>query len=384
MKRFLRVIASATFTLLAGTALAQHDDFAHFDVYAEGDTIHLLTGHGKKGGPAIGLYHRASRDGGATWSAPVRVNPADRERLSAHHPGENPQVSARGKRVIVAWTEPRPNARRGGVIATMLSDDAGATWKPGPVPFQNPAGSQTFMRMVAAGDQLHMAWLDSRDGNQSLRYARSTDAGATWGRDVGLAPRTCECCWNSIAVLPAGEVSVLYRGDTPRDMMHIASPDGAAWGKPVSIDGFGWRVNACPHVGGALAVRAGALHALTWSGKDEVLGLYHAQLGTTGWNKPQRLGTADARNADLAVEADGTLVAVWDEHGGRGSPLRMARSRDGGTTWGAPETIAAKREATHPRVVATPKGVVTLWFEGQPWSGARLVANGRPIESPAR
>ena len=48
---------------------------------------------------------------------------------------------------------------------------------------------------------------------------------------------------------------------------------------------------------------------------------------------------------------------------------------------GAVETIAANRDATHPRVVATPKGTLTLWFEGQPWSGAKLLANGRAIES---
>ena len=384
MLRHLRIALLAVLGICAYPAFAQHDDFAHFDVYAAGDAIHLLTGHGKKGGPAIALFHRVSRDGGAGWSKPVRVNPPERERLTAHHPGENPQVAASGNRVVVAWTEPRPNARRGGLIATMVSDDGGATWKNGPVPFQDAAGSQTFMRMIANGNTLHMAWLDSREGSQGLRYARSADAGATWGRDVALAPRTCDCCWNSIAAAPSGQVSVLYRGGEPRDMMHIASADGATWGKPVSIDGFGWRVDACPHVGGALALRGGDLHALTWSGRDDVLGLYHAVQGASGWSKPRRLGSADARNADLASDPDGTLIAVWDERGGRGSPLRLARSRDGGTTWGAVETIPAKREATHPRVVATTKGIATFWFEGQPWSGARLLVNGRGIDSPVR
>lgn len=383
MLRHLKTIAFAGLVMAACAASAQHDDFAHFDVYAEGDTVHLLTGHGKKGGPAIALFHRMSRDSGSTWSTPTRVNPADRERLSSHHPGENPQVAAAGDRVVVAWTEPRPNARRGGLIATMLSDDGGASWKPGPVPFQHAAGSQTFMRMVASGRTLHMTWLDSRDGRQGLRYARSNDAGNTWGADIAVAPRTCDCCWNSIAAT-AGEVSVLFRGGDPRDMMHVASRDGSNWGKPVSIDGFKWQVNACPHVGGALALRGGTLHALVWSGKENVQGLYHAVLGSGGWGKPQRLGGDDARNSDLAVAPDGMLVAIWDEQGARPSPLRMARSRDGGQSWGKPAPIEARREANHPRVVATSRGVVALWFEGQPWSGARLMANGRAVESPRR
>ena len=80
---------------------AQGADFAHFDVASSGDTIHLLTGQGKKGAAEIPLFHRVSKDGGATWSKPVRVN-RDSDRLSAHHPGENPSIAASGDRVIVA------------------------------------------------------------------------------------------------------------------------------------------------------------------------------------------------------------------------------------------------------------------------------------------
>lgn len=385
-----KIFSSFCRTLLLCTALlggplvaqAQTAGFAHFDVAGDGDTIHLLTGHGKKGAAEIPLFHRISKDGGATWSKPVRVN-RDSDRLSAHHPGENPSIVAAGNRVMVAWSAPRANARRGGMVATMLSEDGGATWKPGPSPFEDAAGSQTFMRMAAAGNALHMVWLDSRDGRQGLRYARSPDGGKSWAKDVALAPRTCDCCWNSIATRLDGEVSVLYRGGDPRDMLHMASKDGSAWQAPVSIGGFDWRVNACPHVGGALAVQGQLLHSLVWTGKEGVQGLYHASLPAGGtWSRPRRLGSEDAKNADIAIAADGSLVAVWDDRSGRGSPLCMARSRDGGTNWSAVETIAANRDATHPRVVATSKGTLTLWFEGQPWSGAKLMANGRAIESP--
>ena len=410
-------------------------DTAHFDVYAEGDTIHLLTGHGKKGGPSILLFHRVSKDGGASWSKPVRVN-AGTERLSAHHPGENPSIAGSGNRLVVAWTAPRPAvnnaARRGGLIQTAVSDDGGATWKTGPSPYADAAGSQTFMRMTAASGAgagggagsgiaasaasgnaesraMHMVWLDSREGRQGLRYARSNDLGTTWGKDVALAPRTCDCCWNSIATRPGasgeGEVSVLYRGGEPRDMMHMASTGGAKWNTPASIGGFDWRIQGCPHVGGALAVQGKVLHALVWTGKDGALGLYHSSLaaeagavgaaGAAGaasavWSKPAKLGTDDAKNADLTIGSDGTLIAVWDEAGGSSSPLRLAKSADG-SAWSTPVTIAASKEATHPRVVAAggtlvakPPAPTVLWLEGSPWNGARLFANGREVPSPVQ
>jgi hypothetical protein len=179
--------------------------------------------------------------------------------------------------------------------------------------------------------------------------------------------------------------------------MHMASSDGANWNTPASIGGFDWRIQGCPHVGGALAVQGQALHALVWTGKEGALGLYHSSLaaGAAGaaWTKPVKLGTDDAKNADLTVGTDGTLVAVWDEAGGGGSPLRLARSGDG-MKWSAPETVAASKEATHPRVVGARGSVAAqistgkaaaqtvLWLEGSPWNGARLFANGREVPSP--
>ena len=184
-------------------------------------------------------------------------------------------------------------------------------------------------------------------------------------------------------------------------MMHMASTDGVKWNTPAAIGNFDWRIQGCPHVGGALAVRGTALHALVWTGKEGALGLYHSALSSSAgtsasaasatnaaWSKPFKLGTDDAKNADLTITTDGTLVAVWDEAGGSGSPLRLARSTDG-SAWSTPQTIAASREATHPRVVAAggtlvakPPAPTVLWLEGSPWNGARLFSNGREVPSP--
>ena len=82
---------------------------------------------------------------------------------------------------------------------------------------------------------------------------------------------------------------------------------------------------------------------------------------------------------ELMVGAAGGSMAL--------SHLTLAVFQDTGVyfaNWSAAETIPANRDATPPRVAATAKGTVTLWFEGPPWSGARLLANGRAVESPGR
>ena len=353
---------------------------AHYDVFADRDVIHVLIGTGKKGAADIALSHVRSADGGSSWSKPARVNrPSDR--LSAHHPGENPQIVAMGDRLIVVWTQQRPGAHRGGVLATAVSDDGGATWKAGNTPAPPKVGSQTFAEFATDGQTVHMAWLDSREGRQGLRYARSSDRGETWSADRPLAPRTCDCCWNSLAPLAEGGVAVMYRGDEPRDMMLLTSRSGDTWRNHGSIGQFNWQVRGCPHVGGALFTQGNAIHTLAWNGKDELFGLYYVGSTDAGntWSRPRKLGYDDARNADLAMSLLGELHAVWDESGTRSASIERARSTDGGQNWSTPERIAAGADVSYPRVAATRHGVAVFWLDGSLRRGASIMVNGKPL-----
>jgi BNR repeat-like domain len=380
-----RIAALLVCLALAAAVAAQPSggNVAHYDVFVDRDVIHVLIGTGKKGAPDIALWHVRSADGGAIWSKPARVN-RQSDRLSAHHPGENPQIAAMDDRVVVVWTQQRPGSHHGGALATAISDDGGTTWKPGATPTPPRAGSQTFAEFASDGKTLHMAWLDSRDGRQGLRYARSTDRGDSWAADRALAPRTCDCCWNSLTPLADGGVAVFYRADEPRDMMLLTSRTGEAWRNHGSIGQFNWQVRGCPHVGGALVARHNTIHTLVWNGKDDTFGLYaisSTDAGTT-WSRPRKLGTDDARNADLAVTESGELHAVWDESGPRTSAIQKSRSTDGGQTWTAPERIAAGAELTYPRTAATRHGVAVFWLDGSPRRGSSIVVNGKPLPAP--
>lgn len=101
------------------------------------------------------------------------------------------------------------------------------------------------------------------------------------------------------------------------------------------------------------------------------------------WSGPRRLGSGNARHADLAAAPDGALVAVWDEPDGAKAGLQTARSIDPGATWSAPQRIAAGPSATLPRIIATRQGVATFWIEGSPWKGGVLKINGRTLSGPA-
>ena len=181
-----------------------------------------------------------------------------------------------------------------------------------------------------------------------------------------------------------GGVAVFYRGDAPRDMMLLTSRSGDTWRNHGSIGGFNWQIRACPHVGGAIATRGNAIHALAWNGKDEQYGLYYIGSGDAGntWSRPRKLGFDDARNADLAVSSEGHLHAVWDEAGTLRSTIQKSRSTDGGQSWSPSERVGAGADVSYPRLAATQHGIAVLWLAGSPRRGASIVVNGKTLPTP--
>jgi hypothetical protein len=159
------------------------------DVYAQGAVVDLLVA--EKAAPGTTLQHRRSRDGGRTWGDPVTV-PLGKAGLHPPHRGAEPQIAAHGAHVLVLWTEPGTSSFGSGPLGTAISDDGGRTWTAGGNPADDGGtGGHGYADVTAdAAGRFHAVWLDSRDGGQGLRAARSSD-GRTWSRNATLDARTC-------------------------------------------------------------------------------------------------------------------------------------------------------------------------------------------------
>jgi hypothetical protein len=371
------------------------------DVCADGDRIHLLVGT-RDAGRASELSYLRSTDGGETWSNPTPVGAGQPAPEPAHR-GMDAQIAASGDRLVVVWTTEGKEDRFGrGPMASAFSGDGGKTWSPGPNPADDGAATGHTFVDIAADDQgaFHLVWLDGRSERvlrtsaivtgvpttqptstgKGLRYARSTDGGASWSANVTIDPQTCECCWNTVATGPGGKILVLYRDFSPRDMALARSDDGGrTWLKPTTVGAFGWDVNGCPHVGGGLAFGAkpGELFATVWTAKDnDHRGAYTlaSRDGGATWSAPQQLGNADSWHPDI-TRANDRLVAAWDAYVDGGTAAFTASSVDNGRTWTAPQRLnAADASATHPRLITTPAGVRVFWTERATGQGSRWVS----------
>lgn len=349
-----------------------------FDVYVDSDTLHVLTSGTLGPDTTERLHYQHSQDGGATWSEPVRVE-------TAQPPPYQPafthtvQIAAHGDHLVAAWETKGTGWGEYGPLALALSADGGRTWRPGPhLTQKGEAYEQSFYDLEAdAAGRFHLVWLE--DGapepegatsyTSALVAASSTDHGATWGIKHVVDDDTCTCCANNLITLPNEKHYVIYRDAVPRDMrLASTAAEGSSWQQHGHVGQFAWDFNGCPHVGAGLIATGQRLHATVWTGRPEQLGVYYlrSEDGGQSWSTPQRFGTDQAHNSDIAALDTMRLLAVWDIAQENNFSIVAMRSHDGGTTWRPPQIVRqSSTPVSWPRVVVTSSDFRVFWIEQQ-------------------
>jgi len=330
------------------------------------------------GGPAVSNFAYASADGGAAWRSVPTANPrgvGQGDDVVIAGPGvfHHVYLGADGFR--------DRRAKRGhtGLYCT-TSRDGGATWE-APVPLvehinsTQPFEDKPGIAVDTVPDSprkgaLYAAWTrfevyGSKDPlhKSHIYFTRSLDGGRTFDQPLRISdtPGTCVDDSDTVegavpAVGPKGEVYVVWSG--PRGLVFCSSTDGGetfgkeriigthpgGWDFPV--EGLG-RANGMPvtKVDLSKGPRRGTIY-VNWidqrNGDPDVFVMGSKDGGAT-WSEPVRVNDDPVRDGKaqfftwMAVDpADGSVnVAFYDRRGleGTRTGLTLARSLDGGKTW---------------------------------------------------
>lgn len=340
------------------------------DIFQDQDGTHVLVGkqtHHKKT-----LWYQFSEDGGKIWSVPVEILGKDNLAVNMGR-GRDAQIAAKDDDIYVTWTQyTDQNHFHSGPMRAARSVDHGKTWEKASAPPDWAQGSHGFIDLGVDSYGIRAVWLDSRDGQQGLRYSRSNDGGISWAVNRTLDKKSCSCCWNTMKTDSENNSYIIYRDKNPSDMSMGVIDAHENWRYLGHVGKFDWQFEGCPHIGAGLDFedRQGKLrmHAIVGTGKQDVAGLYYWYSDNRSENgsSVKRLGDDSAMHGDIASNDGGQVVAVWDMRAENGLAIFMAQSADSGQTWSAAQQISTQgNRASHPRIVYTPFGFLVLWSEHQ-------------------
>jgi hypothetical protein len=349
------------------------------------------------------VYVAVSRDGGASFAAPVRANVESGEaRLGAERPPVVVVIPT-GRSVpdvAVLWTAGRSDT----ALKLSRSTDGGRTFgRPQEIQSPGARGNRGWASMTAADDgSLHVVWLDHRetapaagaavaphqhgtsaaqprDGvaaaqRSGLYYAR---IGANAASERLIARGVCYCCKTAVSADSGGRVAAVWRHVYPGNLRDIAAAtsndNGGSFTAPQRVSEDGWSIDGCPENGPSLIVQGTGQH-LVWptvvGGREPAGAVFYAYSGNgRAFSKRVRVSTAASRDPEhvQVVRADGgNLIVAWDEVVGGHRTIVASRVTPAanGASVDRPVVVSEGRQARHPALTTTMRGVVVAWTDG--------------------
>jgi hypothetical protein len=318
---------------------------------------------------------------GAKWSAPGTIRTG---RDFFVNWADFPSIEIVGSKHLVAhWLQRTGRGSYAYGVRVAQSRDGGGTWSAPITPHRDSAQTEHgFVAMWPERGSVGAVWLDGRKlalppGQQKkemMLVSTTLTANGTLGEESTLDHRACDCCQTAVAMTATGPI-VVYRdrsADEIRDI-HVVRRVGGRWTEPAAVHADGWRINACPVNGPAIAAK-GQDVVVAWftAANDSArVKVAFSRDGGATFGKPTLVdGGNPAGRVDAMLLSDGSALVSWIERTRGDTAAVLARRVSQRGERGTPMTIAsssAARASGFPRMVQTREHVVFAWTEpGRP------------------
>jgi hypothetical protein len=350
---------------------------------------------------ATDIYTAVSRNGGLTFSKPVRVNDAAvRADVSGEQPPRVAIVPSGGgaPAIVVVWTAKGAAGTR---LLSARSDDGGESFRTAtPLPGSEASGNRGWeSTAVDSKGQVVALWLDHRDAASTGAMHHDGQAHTGHGDVDGVARAqksklyfatlggasataitggVCYCCKTNVAVGRDGAIYAAWRHVYPGNIRDIAftwSRDGGrTFAAPVAVSDDQWAIDGCPENGPAIAVDARERVHVVWptlvkgtaAASGPNLALFYAVRNGDRFSPRQAIPTSGTpRHPSLAAGA-GSLLVAWDEQAGGTRRVALASGVSAGS---APMTFTRLSSDTstrgeYPAVASMSDAFIAAWTSG--------------------
>ncbi|MDD4307622.1 MAG: sialidase family protein [Thermoplasmata archaeon] len=290
------------------------------------------------------VFYKNSTDGGQIWG--------NQKQLNIGGNGDYPDIATNTTNLHVVYNDNIGVSNK--EIAYCNSTDGGTSWCSPKYISADDGLKSEGPKIAVNNSNIHVVWTDSRLAQTEVYYKRSIDDGITWDDALG-ANLDRRITHDLSGAGPVGievnnsNIHVLFMDDRDgsADVYYIRSIDnGVTWdnGSGTIDEERKLTSNATVRIGAAISVNGSTIHVI-WV--DEVLPgpnyyLYYRNSTDNGysWNPIQLLagGVNDPNKPDMTVDGNNIHI-VWDA-AYDDKDIYYINSTNGGGSWSAPLRIS--------------------------------------------
>jgi hypothetical protein len=248
------------------------------------------------------LFRRRSTNNGATWEPAVALT-------TAGYLADNASITMQQDTIHVVWVDQRDGNYE---IYYKRSIDNGMGWTPG-MRLTNNASNSWSPAVRCSGSYVYVIWADDRNGDWEIYYKRSTDNGQTWGSDIRLTYSNDGARLPCLAV--AGDIVHIAWSDERDGNFEIyykkSLDNGYTWGAGMRL------TNAIGTSGyPSIAVSNNDVHVAWEDDRDnwsEIYYIYSPNSGNT-WEPEVRLTNVSAHSERPKISRwDNDIYVIWED-----------------------------------------------------------------------
>jgi hypothetical protein len=223
------------------------------------------------------IYYRRSSDFGQSWSAETRLTFDPWESL-------HPSIGLSDSLLFLIWNDNRDSNYE---IYYKQSSDAGLTWS-NDMRLTNDAGRSDYPSIFVVDAMVHVVWNDDRDGNYEIYYKRSTDLGINWSQDLRLTEAP-DVSFVPFVVAQGSNVHLVWleTRDGNGEIYYKCSHDfGATWSQDIRLT-FDDSISTIP----SMAISDTIVHVIWTDARDGNKEIYYKRnpTGNSGVEEGQTL-----------------------------------------------------------------------------------------------
>ncbi|WP_114327145.1 sialidase family protein [Candidatus Colwellia aromaticivorans] len=299
------------------------------------------------------MYFQISIDNGLTFSDVNRVA-IDKEKISARNENRPKIAFDKYQGVYLSWATPKEKKHTADVRFSYSSDYGKTFTKPITVNDDNLLTGHSFNEMLVTDEgDINIVWLDSRLSHQLRLQGKKTKGSELYiGKanyrknetsfsNKQLANNTCVCCRIAMDYNNHGELAIFWRhiyGDNIREFALLTLSKGEnSQQTPYQISYDHWKINGCPHQGGAISINENNRYHMVWFNQGDVgKGIFYASSTDQGKSltKPISVGVQSAQAAHPHLNTNSNNIdIVWTQFTGTEHELWHQRSTDNGKSF---------------------------------------------------